>query len=263
MTTIASARVGADGSYRIVRRFDRKAAYTVAVNMRSGARNLAHHSVPRLIRIGTFPAARVVLPARTSDGYVGSTPLSGPTDFSSTLTTPQGDPLSGVAATLRVTSYDGTVTEGHGVTDGFGEVTVRVPVLVRSRIQWFFGGSGEYGPSTSEPFVWRVRPRVYLTLNDNTLRVGQRLVVRGRTHPLRPGHVVRLWAGSAPRTAPSTVPSVKPVLLARAVVGADGRYRLVRAFAKRGPRILFVTVSAGNGTLQGWSAERVVRVRAR
>lgn len=208
----------------------------------------------------TADGGRTVL---TADGYVGSTPLSGPTEFSSSLSTAEGDPLAGVAVTLRATAYDGAVTERHGVTDAAGEVSLRIPVLVRSRIQWFFAGSGEYGPSTSEPFAWRVRPRVYLTLNDNTLRTGQRLVVRGRTYPPRPGHVVRLWAGSAPRSAPSTVPYVEPVLLARAVVGADGRYRLTRTFARTGARIVFVTVSAGNGTLPGWSAERVVRVRAR
>ena len=96
-----------------------------------------------------------------------------------------------------------------------------------------------------------------LRVKDRTLRKGQRMVVRGRTFPAKPGCVVKLWRGE--RRPLVTGP--KPVRLAKGKVRRDGSYRLVHRFHRSARMRVAVTVASCAGNDRGLSSYRTIRVR--
>ena len=143
-------------------------------------------------------------------------------------------------------------------TDSKGFVEAQVVLRRTSDVRWVFTGDAEYAASQSEDWTQVVRTRVGARLGDRSLSVGQRLVVRGATYPKQPGHTVSLWAGTAPLTIWDS--GKDRVRLARAVVRADGSYRLVTRFERVGKRRLYVQVKSGGPTTTGFSPYRYVRV---
>jgi hypothetical protein len=93
--------------------------------------------------------------------------------------------------------------------------------------------------------------------NDRTLARGQRLVVRGKTFPAKPGCRVSLWRGELR----PLVLGPKPVRLDRSRVRADGRYRLVHRFHGAGKVRVVVKVSACKRNGSGLSKYLAIRIR--
>ena len=133
-------------------------------------------------------------------------------------------------------------------------------MLTRSSVtRWVFTGDAQYGPSQTPDSFEAGATRVGARLSDRTRSAGQRLVVRGRTFPAKPGHAVSLWTGQIP-TQGYGPPQPPATWLARATVRADGSYRLVKRFRVPGKAKLFVRVSGGDGNVAGFSRYRWVQV---
>lgn len=116
--------------------------------------------------------------------------------------------------------------------------------------QWRFTGNDQQAPSESQLLTIRVRVKVTLSLNDSSLRVGQTLVARGVTRPIKPGLTATLW-----RVAPSGTTK-----LASRTIRSDGSYRITKVFSHRGGSSLMVTVPGATGNLKGTSPLRAVDV---
>lgn len=171
-----------------------------------------------------------------------------------------GVPVSGATLTLmaRTIGTSTYVPVGSGVTDADGNAHVAARLWRTSALQWRYSGDGAYDPATAEPFFAPVAPQVSARANDRTLARGQRLVIRGRTVPAKPGQRVTLMRGDIPFPL-STLPA--PVKVATAYVRADGTYRIAHAFAKAGRQQLFVRVARGGANATGYSNYVHVRVR--
>lgn len=169
-------------------------------------------------------------------------------------------PVVGRAAQLwvRPAGQDQFVLAATATTDAYGGVNARVALDHNALVHWVFSGDAEYAASRTTDLRQRVATRVGARLDDSTLSVRQRLVVRGTTFPAKPGHTVSLWSGNAPVVyGPYQDP---PTRLAVATVRADGSYRLVTRFGRVGHRKLFVRVSGGDGNTRGFSRYRYVEV---
>jgi hypothetical protein len=167
-------------------------------------------------------------------------------------------PLVGQVLTVSVMSYGSTtfVPVGTATTGFDGIATTRLTLDRSAAVRWSFESDGSYDASSTE-FQVPVGPRVDLRANHRSLHRGQRLVVRGRTFPAKPGCTVRLWRGELR----PLVQGPKPVRLAVSKVRADGRFRLVHRFHARGRMRVAVTVGACAGNDRGLSSYLRVRVR--
>jgi hypothetical protein len=174
------------------------------------------------------------------------------------LSGPDDAPMIGRQLSVSVKQFGSTVFTPVGdATTGAEGVATTSLVLDRSAIvRWDFAGDDSYAPSTTEYLV-PVSSRVDLRANHRSLHRGQRLVVRGRTFPVKPGCTVRLWRGELR----PLVQGPEPVRLAVARVRADGRFRLVHRFHARGRMRVAVTVGACAGNDRGLSSYLRVRVR--
>jgi hypothetical protein len=159
---------------------------------------------------------------------------------------------------LEVTPYAGAPYDLDGTTSAEGVLWLGVRELRNFRYRWVFAGDATYAPSSTPTRRQVVSPRVGIRFSTRTPRVGERVVVTGRTHPAKPGNTVRLFRGRT--NAGAFGPEVNPVLLDLGRVRADGTYRFVTRFARSGTRRLFVRVSRGGGNTTGWSDVRRLRV---
>jgi hypothetical protein len=168
-------------------------------------------------------------------------------------------PVSGVPVTLQGRSYGSTTFSAlaHAVTDAYGGVSVTAVLRRTTALRWSYDGDSSYAGTVSHSYVQQVAPRVVAHAVDATLRAGQRVVVRGRTQPLKPGTRVSLWRGDRPAFAPD----LHYVRIAVGAVHADGTFRLAAGFAHPGAARLYVKVNAGHGTTTGYS--NYVRIRVR
>jgi hypothetical protein len=208
-------------------------------------------------------AASATAPAPTELSWQisvdGPPPVAGTSvEFTAHLTS-GGGPVSGEPAQLwvRPVGQSAFTLVAERTTDADGTVHGATLLARNSYTRWTFRGDSTYAASQSADMFQRVATRVGARVNDRSLAIGQRLVVRGRTFPAKPGHAVTLWFGSEP------VPLLagpRPKLLARAAVRADGSYRLATRFSTPGKRRLFVRVSGGGGNVTGYSHYRYARV---
>jgi hypothetical protein len=188
-------------------------------------------------------------------GPVATQPIS----FDTTLVTTAGDPIPAAEVTLEIQSY-GAATfapAGSTLTDDYGHAKVSVQLLRTSAYRWTFAGKDGFTATSSQPLVQGVAPQVTARAHDRTLRRGQRLVVRGRTFPVKAGCRITLWRGEL---RPLMV-GPKPVRLARATVRSDGSYRLVHRFHKKARLRVVVKVADCAGNIRGLSPYLRVRVR--
>jgi hypothetical protein len=181
-----------------------------------------------------------------------------PTEFAATLVD-SGTPAPGEVLTLWLQqsgSPDFTQV-GQATTDAGGTVSLSTVLDRNATVQWRFGGSSSRAASSSTPYVVQIAPALSRHANDRTLRRGQRLVVRGRTFPAKPGCAVELWRGELR----PLVLGPKPVRLARSTVRADGTYRLTRRFHRHLRARIAVVVPACGDNGRGLSAYLGLRVR--
>jgi hypothetical protein len=148
------------------------------------------------------------------------------------------------------------VAQTHTDTSGVAQ-----PVTTLSRNTYLYAEfpgdySGTYGPSHTDPVLTYVSTAGTMGVDDKTLRLGQRLVVTGRTRPAKPGRRVALFLGYIPSpTSPH-----RPTRLARAYVRADGTYRITTRFHSTGRKRLFVRLPGGDGNVTGYTRYQRVRV---
>lgn len=132
-------------------------------------------------------------------------------------------------------------------------------VLTKSAyVYWAFSGNATYGATQTDPMYVPVSTAGTIKVNDKTLRVGQRLVVRGTTYPVKPGRRVVLYLGTIPY--PGTASLTKPKILARAYVRTDGTYRIKKRFHHKGKKKLYVQLPGGGGNVPGYTRYRRIRV---
>jgi hypothetical protein len=148
------------------------------------------------------------------------------------------------------------VAQTHTDASGVAE-----PVTTLSRNTYLYAEfpgdySGTYAPSHTDPVLTYVSTAGTMRVNDKTLRLGQRLVVTGRTRPAKPGRRVALYVGRIPSpTSPH-----RPTRIARAYVRADGTYRITERFHSAGRKRLFVKLPGGDGNVTGYTRYQRVRV---
>jgi hypothetical protein len=185
-------------------------------------------------------------------------PVAGKTVGFTALLFSGTDPVTGEPAQLwiRPAGKSAFTQVAEVTTDARGTVHAAVVLTHNSHTHWVFSGDSQYGPSQTEDILQRVATRIRARVSDRMLTTGERLVVRGKTFPAKPGHTVSLWVGNKP------VPRLAEAhtLLAEAVVRADGTYRIAHRFSTDGKRKLFVRVSRGDGNAAGYSPYRYVRV---
>jgi hypothetical protein len=223
----------------------------------------------RLMTVAVLVGASLagLTPARAADSttiytlQIGdlSPRLAGqPTDFAAVLATGT-TPLAGEPLTLWLKPYGASAfsVAGHATTDADGYAVAWSTLASNAAVKWTFDGDGAYPASESAPYVVQISPRVTRHVNDRTLRRGQRLVVRGRSIPAKPGCTVKLWRGELR----PLVQGPKPVRLAVSTVRADGSYRLVHRFHRKMRMRIAVTVSACAGNARGLSSYVGIRVR--
>lgn len=146
---------------------------------------------------------------------------------------------------------------GRATTDDSGTATVSVVLDRNAAVQWRVGEASDQAQMVSTPYVVQIAPVITRHASDRTLHRGQRLVVRGRTFPVKAGCAVELWRGELRPLAAGP----KPVRLARATVRADGSYRLVHRFHHRLRARIAVVVPACADNGAGLSAYLGLRVR--
>ncbi|RNM16268.1 hypothetical protein EFL26_05790 [Nocardioides pocheonensis] len=188
-----------------------------------------------------------------------SGPVAGkPLVFAATLVD-SGAPAPGEVLSLWVQpSGSADFTEvGQATTNAAGTASLSTVLDRNAMVQWRFGGSSARAASSSTPYVVEIAPALTRRANDLTLRRGQRLVVRGRTSPAKPGCAVELWRGEL---RPLMV-GPKPVRLARSTVRADGSYRLTRRFHRHLRARIAVVIPACGDNGRGLSAYLGLRVR--
>lgn len=178
-----------------------------------------------------------------------------PAEFTATYLQ-DGQPVPGEELTLLLAPAGSTsyVEAGRAVTDEHGVATVSSVLDRNATVQWQVSSEPTV---TSTPYVVQIAPAVTREARDRTLRRGQRLVVRGRTFPVKAGCTIQLWRGEL---RPLMV-GPRPVRLASSTVRADGSYRLVRRFHHRlrGRVVVVVPPCSDNG--RGLSAYLRLRVR--
>jgi hypothetical protein len=180
------------------------------------------------------------------------------TEFSATLIDADAPVPDQVLSLWLQPSGSATFVEvGQATTDGNGMASVGAVLDRNAVVQWRYGGSPEHAASTSTTYVVQIAPALTLRANDRTLRRGQRLVVRGRTFPVKAGCRVELWRGELR----PLVLGPKPVRLARSTVRADGTYRLERRFRHHVRARIAVLVPACGDNGQGLSSYLGIRVR--
>lgn len=188
----------------------------------------------------------------------GPAPVTGTTfTFEARLVAGQ-DPVAGAAVTLAVRPYGASAfTKAADATTGpDGYVTAKVRLTRSSTLRWVYSGNAEY-TDASTAFVRTVGSRVHAAVRDASLARSQRVVVVGRTTPLKPGTAVSLWRGSVPCFCVDNVQT----RIAVGRIAKDGTFRLTAKFANPGSKQLFVKVNAGGGTTTGYSKYLRVRVR--
>jgi hypothetical protein len=212
--------------------------------------------------VGIVPAQAA--PAATEIQYAivldGMPPVAGQAvDFDAVLVSGQA-PVPGATLTLTARTFGETKFEpvASALTDAYGRAQVHVRFWRSTVIQWRYAGDGAHDPATAGAFTEQVAPQVSARAVDRTLRTGQRLVIRGRTVPAKPGQRVTLYRGAIP--AP-LVEQPAPVRLATAYVRADGTYRITRTFSGTGARQLFIGIARGGGNAPGYSNYVHIRVR--
>jgi len=187
--------------------------------------------------------------------HVGDSPTELATIYSG------GSPFAGASVQLQVRPYGAsTFTTVATVTSGAGgQLSTKLPPLIRNTsYRWQYAGDVGHQATTSGTGVERVSVRVKRHVSDRTPRVGQRVVVRGRTYPTKPGHAVSLWRGTKPFQGFG--PATHHVRLVKGVVHADGSYRLVVRFASAGRVRIYVKVRGGDGNATGFSKYRWLSV---
>jgi hypothetical protein len=141
-------------------------------------------------------------------------------------------------------------------TDADGVAAPTTTLTRNTYLYAVFNGDGSYGPSQTDPVLTYVSTSGTMRVNDKTLRIGQRLVVTGRTHPGKPGRRVALYLGYIP----SPASPYRPTRIARAYVRADGSYRITKRFHRAGRKRLFVQLPGGDGNVYGFTRYRRVTV---
>jgi hypothetical protein len=188
-------------------------------------------------------------------------PVAGqPVTFDTTLLTTGGAPISPASVSLEVRPYGAAAfsTAATATTDTSGHVAVTLVLTRTTAYHWTYSGvQGTYDPTTSPTLVRGIASRVTAHARDRSLHRGQRLVVRGRTFPVKAGCRVVLLRG---RVGP-LIMGPPPVRLARSTVRADGSYRLAHRFHKRARMRVVVKVASCAGNEAGFSPYLRVRVR--
>ncbi|WP_109505860.1 hypothetical protein [Nocardioides speluncae] len=139
---------------------------------------------------------------------------------------------------------------GEDLSDDSGRVSLKVKPTKQTSYRWRFVEIDSSLGSLSAPDVVRVKTAVSATVADRTLRLGQRLVVAGKTTPAKPGFRATLW-----RAAPGG-----PVKVGSALISASGSYRIAATVRKTGKWTVWVTVPAATGNLAGTSPKRTLTV---
>jgi hypothetical protein len=203
------------------------------------------------------PAPTTLLPLLVADGPL---PVAGkPSGYVVSLRTTTGDaPVFGADVDMWArqsgqTAYTKVAT-GH--TDANGWTAMSATLTRNASVYWSFAGNASYAPSHTDTTTIPVSTSGTIRVNDHTLRIGQRLVVRGKTYPGKPGRKVRLYKGNVwVLFSPN-----RPKLLAKAYVRADGTYRIRVRFFHAGRKKLFVALPGGDGNVPGTTRYRRVRV---
>jgi hypothetical protein len=214
-------------------------------------------AAPAVARPAAAPTSIVIsFIADAPPAQVGDTPTE-----RATISTTGGAGFVGASVELQVQPYGASAfTTVATVTSGAGGALAATlpPVLRNTAYRWHFAGDAGHDPTTSgvgfEPVSVRVRRHV----SDRTPRVGQRVVVRGRTIPAKPGRAVSLWRGTRPYLGYG--PATHHVRLVKGHVRADGSYRLVVRFASAGHVRIYVKVRGGDGNVTGFSKYRWLSV---
>jgi hypothetical protein len=186
---------------------------------------------------------------------VGDTPTEHATIYTG------GSAFVGASVELQVRLYgSSTFTTVATATSGAGgALAAKLPPLVHNTsYRWHFDGDLSHAATTSDTGVEPVSVRVKRHVSDRTPRVGQRVVVRGRTYPAKPGHAVSVWRGTKPFQGYG--PATHHVRLVKGHVRADGTYRLVVRFASTGRVRIYVKVRGGDGNVTGFSKYRWLSV---
>jgi hypothetical protein len=146
------------------------------------------------------------------------------------------------------------VAQTHSDPDG---VASPVTTLTRNTSLYArFPGDSCYSASQTDAVLTYVSTAGTMRVNDRTLRIGQRLVVTGKTYPIKPGLRVTLYRGTVPFPNSPT----RPTRLARAYVRADGTFRITKRFHSAGRKRLFVGLPGGSGNAYGYTRYRRVTV---
>lgn len=205
----------------------------------------------------------VAVPAETrfSIAFVadeGPAPSAGTTFTFEARLVAGSTPVAGAPVTLAVRPYGATAfaKAADATTDSDGYVSAKVRLTRSSTLRWVYSGNAEY-TDASTAFVSTVGSVVKASVRDATLARKQRVVVVGRTAPLKPGTAVSLWSGSVPCFCVDA--TQKRIAVGR--IAKNGTFRLTVRFSRPGSKQLFVKVGAGGGTTTGYSKYLRVRVR--
>ena len=170
-----------------------------------------------------------------------------------TLTDTEGTIYSNHQLILEAKGYGSSVFTPVGeatTTDSGGPATTSVSPMQRTVYRWRFEESEAAHGDVSPTFTVEVLTKVTAQLRDSTKRIGQDLVVDGRTTPKKPGVTATLWR----RTANG------PVRLDTTTIRADGTYTARKTLGKAGKWNVYVTVPALSGNLAGKSPIRTATV---
>lgn len=129
--------------------------------------------------------------------------------------------------------------------------TLAVRPLRQTSYRWRFQEVDSTAGSVSGEIIVKVRTALTAKVLDNTLKLGKRLVVKGKTTPAKPGAKVKLYRKTA----------TGKVKIATGLVASDGTYRVKWRTTRRGTMKVFTTIAAQSGNLAGTSPKRKVIVR--
>lgn len=192
---------------------------------------------------GAQPALTIGGPTTITAGK--STLVSGSIDAGLTDT-------DGLGMQLQARPFGSTVWSNVGQVVSLSGSTFSRSVAPRKQTayRWHFLAFGLLLDTYSTVHTVKVKTAVTATIADTTLRVGQSLIVTGKTTPAKPGTTVTLFRKKGTST----------IKLAASKVRSDGTYALVAKVTAKGTWSVYASVAAASGNLAGTSPVRSATV---
>ncbi|HET7736732.1 MAG TPA: hypothetical protein VFK52_12195 [Nocardioidaceae bacterium] len=162
------------------------------------------------------------------------------------------DVLPGVPVHLEERAYGSSTFKriATTTTGAKGVAAVDVKPMRAATYRWIVDHTTAYDGSRSGLFPVKVKTKVTSVVADSTVRVGQTIVLTGRTTPVKAGYAFQLYREYSPDGG----------LIKTGTTRSDGTYRVTYVPRKAGKYVLAVSVAGGEGNIRSVSPMRTVTV---